>query len=169
MPFTAAVQVLQGDTCSEFTIKDISSYATETTANFSNRVITLYDYNDVVLSTIPFTFAAYPSGEYIHTGLSVDDAYSVRLTLTPITSGAGSVYVKTILFSLICFTKASFYTRVQEMRVNPTLERNKDFITRTMRVFMESESATKASSEGDNLSAHNALVRAKLIADDPNR
>ncbi len=169
MPFSTAVQVLQGDICSEFTIKDTSSYDVETISNFSDRVITLYNYNDVVVATIPFSHAAYPSGEYTYTGLAADDAYSVKLTLTPIVSGAGSVYVKTILFSLTCFTKAAFYTRVQEMRINTNLERNKDFITRTMRVFMESESAVKASSEGDNLSAHNALVRAKLIAEDPNR
>lgn len=169
MPFTAIVKVTQGADCSQFTIKDESSYIEEAKGTFTNREIFIYDEKGALLQTVPFTFASYPTDEYTFQGLDWDVAYTVKLKLTSSAPVVGSLYESITAFALVCYTYSAYYNRIQEMRIDSRLERNSDFIRRTERMMQEARSAVQAATEGDTVSAYNAIQRAKAIYNDPNR
>jgi hypothetical protein len=169
MPFTAIIKVSQGADCSRFTVKDESDYAVETKPSFTSRELMFYDQNGTLIRTVDFSFASYPTDEYTYEGLEWDVSYTVKLKLTPATPVTGSLYESLTAFALVCYTYSAYYNRIQEMRIDQTLERNSDFIRRSERMLQEARSAVQAATEGDTVSAYNAIQRAKAIYNDPNR
>lgn len=170
MPFIAAFTVTQTGDCSKFTINDTSNYTAEGTGTFSARKLTIQKSDGTYLTVGATTYNQYvwpfASGNSIElTGLSQDFAFQVTLALTSNTPQPSSVYTKTDMPTLVCYTLSGFYTFAYDMSINPSLEKNYKYVKDVMRLWIEQESAKKAAIDNDFQASQGCLDRAKDIID----
>lgn len=170
MPFILAFTVTQGADCSQFAVNDTSDYSVETTSTFTARRLSIQksDGTFLVVGTTTYQNYLWPfaSGNTINfTGLGSDLSFVITLTNTPVAAQPGSVYTKTSVAPLVCYTMSGFYTFAYKMAINPSLEKDYKFVKDVMRLWIEQESAKKSAIDGDNPAAQSCLDRAKYIID----
>lgn len=170
MPFILAFTVTQGADCSQFAVNDTSDYSVETTGTFTARRLTIQKSDGTYLVVGATTYQNYlwpfASGNTINfTGLGSDLSFVVTITNTPAAAQPGSVYTKTSVAPLVCYTLSGFYTFAYKMAINPSLEKDYKFVKDVMRLWIEQESAKKSAIDNDNPASQSCLDRAKYIID----
>lgn len=178
MAFVSQFTVTQGADCSQFTVNDVSVYTTEGTGTFSSRKLSIQKSDGSYLKIGSITYQnyvwAFASGNSItFFGLDsdnlpyIDQDYSFLITLTHTSTSPqpGSVYSAVNAAVLVCYTLSGFYTFSYKMSINPSLEKDYKFVKDLMRLFIEQESAKKASLDGDFQASQGCLDRAKFIID----
>lgn len=171
MPFVANYTVAQGIECSQIVITDTSSYSTEAKNTFTYRRLYLYKADGTTIkfpanSTtdyINFSFVAYPSDQITITGIDQDYGLRIVMELNPITPQPGSVYTKSTVCALTCYTNTALYNTVQIAAVNPERISDPTFYDSWNNLQTEKDGAIVAATYGDQLSADAALKRAKAI------
>lgn len=178
MPFILAFTVTQGADCSAFTVNDTSDYSVETTGTFTSRRITIQKSDGTYLKIGATTYQnytwAFASGNsisfsgvdaYLKPYIDTDYSFLITITNTPVSAQPGSVYTKTSVAPLVCYTMSGFYTFAYKMALNPSLEKDYKFVKDVMRLWIEQESAKKSAIDGDNPASQSCLDRAKYIID----
>jgi hypothetical protein len=170
MPFITAFTVTQTADCSKFTVNDTSNYIAEGTGTFSQRRLTIQKSDGTYLTSGVTTYNNYSwpfaNGNSIEiSGLSQDLSLRVTLTHTSNAPQPSSVYTKTDMPALTCFTLSGFYSFSYDMSINPSLEKNYKFVKDVMRLWIEAESAKKAAIDDDFQASQACLDRAKDIID----
>jgi hypothetical protein len=170
MPFLSAFTVTQGADCSQFTVNDTSDYTVEGTGTFTARKLTIQKSDGSYLTVGATTYNQYvwpfvAGNSIVFTGNVVDFSLTVTLAHTSSAAQPGSVYTKTSVAPLVCYTLSGFYTFAYKMAVNPSLEKNYKYVKDVMRLFIEQESAKKAAIDGNSPSSQASLDRAKYIID----
>jgi hypothetical protein len=178
MPFIAAFTVTQGADCSQFSVNDTSDYSVEGTGTFTARKLTIQKSDGSYLKVGATTYNQYVwpfaagntltlSGvdQYLKPYIDVDYSFQITLELTPASAQPGSIYTKTNIAVLVCYTMSGFYTFAYKMAINPSLEKDYKFVKDVMRLWIEQESAKKSGLDGDFQSSQACLDRAKYIID----
>lgn len=178
MAFLSAFTVTQGADCSQFTVNDVSVYTTEGTGTFSSRKLSIQKSDGSYLKIGAVTYQDYvwsfSSGNNItFSGVDSKDVpyipqdYSFLITLkhTSTSPQPGSVYEASSAAVLVCYTLSGFYTFSYKMAINPSLEKDYKYVKDVMRLYIEQESAKKASLDGDFQASQGCLDRAKFIID----
>ena len=178
MAFLSAFTVTQGADCSQFTVNDVSVYTTEGTGTFSSRKLSIQKSDGSYLKIGAVTYQDYvwsfASGNNItFSGVDSKDVpyipqdYSFLITLkhTSTSPQPGSVYEASSAAVLVCYTLSGFYTFSYKMAINPSLEKDYKYVKDVMRLYIEQESAKKASLDGDFQASQGCLDRAKFIID----
>jgi len=154
MPFLSAFTVTQGADCSQFTVNDTSDYTVEGTGTFTARRLTIQN-------VWPFV----AGNSIVFTGNALDLSLTITLAHTSSAPQPGSVYTKTSVAPLVCYTLSGFYTLSYKMSINPSLEKNYKFVKDVMRLWIEQESAKKSAIDGDSPASQACLDRAQYIID----
>lgn len=170
MPFSTLTSITQANDCTQFQVTDSSTYSQEATSTFSLRKLTIQKSDGTYLISGGVTYNNYTwpfaaGNSIVMTALDVDYSFRIVLTLTSNAPVSGSVYTKTDVFSLTCFTMSSFYTNAHKMAINRSLEKDYKFVKDITRLFIESEASKKAALDGDLGAAQGCLDRAKIISD----
>ncbi len=176
MSFTASFTATQGQDCTQLTITDTSSYASEAKSTFSSRKLYLYKADGTTFkfpssSTtdyIDFSFSLYPADSITITNIDKDYALNVELILVSNAPVSGSVYNITQLVLLICYTSQFLYSVCEIAASNPMRVNQEGFYDSWGALQTEEDAATKAATYGDLLSADAALNRAALIISQSN-
>jgi hypothetical protein len=170
MPFLSAFTVTQGADCSQFTVNDTSDYSVEGTGTFTARRLTIQKSDGTYLTVGATTYNNYvwpfvAGNSIIFTGNSVDYSLTITLAHTSSAPQPGSIYTKTSVAPLVCYTLSGFYTLAYKMALNQSLEKNYKFVKDVMRLWIEQESAKKSAIDGDSPASQGCLDRAKYIID----
>lgn len=171
MPFVANYTVAQGVECSQVVITDTSSYSTEGKGTFTYRRLYLYKADGTTIkfpstSTtdyIDFSFASYPTDQITITGIDQDYGLRIVMQLNSSAPQGGSVYSKSTVCALTCYTNTALYNTVQIAAVNPARVSDPTFYDAWNNLQTEKDGAVVAATYGDQLSADAALKRAKII------
>ncbi len=165
MPISALITASQGSDKTKITIVDATPYSVpDNKANFSARTLVLYKSDGTVYSTIDFSYASYPSDTIDITDLDKDYAFSIVMTLAPISSQVGSVYSVSLKKAFTGYALTALRERMQKCVEQERYEKNRDFITDTFSILLNTKAAETAISDNDIESAQLALTRAKKIA-----
>jgi len=170
MPFLSAFTVTQGADCSQFTVNDTSDYTVEGTGTFTARKLTIQKSDGSYLTVGAVTYNQYvwpfaSGNSIVFTGNTLDYSLTVTLAHTSSSPQPGSVYTKTSVAPLVCYTLSGFYTLSYKMAINPSLEKNYKFVKDVMRLWIEQESAKKSAIDGDSPASQACLDRAQYIID----
>jgi len=170
MPFLSAFTVTQGADCSQFTVNDTSDYTVEGTGTFTARKLTIQKSDGTYLTVGAVTYNQYvwpfaSGNSIVFTGNTLDYSLTVTLAHTSSSPQPGSVYTKTAVAPLVCYTLSGFYTLAYKMSINPSLEKNYKFVKDVMRLWIEQESAKKSAIDGDSSASQGCLDRAQYIID----
>ena len=170
MPFLSAFTVTQGADCSQFTVNDTSDYTVEGTGTFTARKLTIQKSDGSYLTVGAVTYNQYvwpfaSGNSIVFTGNTLDYSLTVTLAHTSSSPQPGSVYTKTSVAPLVCYTLSGFYTLSYKMAINSSLEKNYKFVKDVMRLWIEQESAKKSAIDGDSAASQACLDRAQYIID----
>lgn len=171
MPFVANYTVAQGLDCSQIVITDTSSYATEAKNTFTYRRLYLYKADGTtikfpsnsVTTYIDFSFAGYPTDQITITGIDQDYGLRVEMVLNSSAPQPGSVYSKSSVCALTCYTNTALYNVAQIAATSPARLDDPVFYNSWSQLQTEKDAAVTAATYGDQLSADAALKRAKYI------
>ena len=171
MPFVANFTVAQGLDCSQVVITDTSSYATEAKVTFTYRRLYLYKVDgstikfpsNSVTDYIDFSFAGYPTDQITITGIDQDYGLRIVMELNSSAPQVGSVYSKTVVAALTCYTNTALYNVAQIAATNPDRVDDLTFYSSWSDLQTEKDAAVVAATYGDQFSADAALRRAKAI------
>lgn len=171
MAFVANYTVAQGLDCSSVVITDTSSYSSEAKNTFSYRRLYLYKADGTTIkfpsssttTYIDFSFASYPTDQITITGIDQDYGLRVVMQLNSNAPVSGSIYTKTSVVALTCYTNTALYNVVQIAATNPSRTDDPVFYDSWSELQTEKDAAVVAGTYGDQLSADAALKRAKII------
>lgn len=171
MPFTANFTVAQGIFCSQIIITDTSNYAAEAKNTFTYRRLYLYKADGTTIKFpsnspndyIDFGFVAYPTDQITITGIDQDYGLRIELQLNSSAPQPGSVYTKTTVCALTCYTNTALYNVAQIAATSPARVDDPVFYSSWSELQTERDAAITAASYGDQLSSDAALKRAKNI------
>ena len=171
MPFVANFTVAQGLDCSQVVITDTSSYATEAKNTFTYRRLYLYKADGTtikypsnsVTAYIDFSFAQYPTDQITITGIDQDYGLRIEMVLNSSSPQPGSVYSKSSVCALTCYTNTALYNVAQIAATSPARLDDPVFYGSWSELQTEKDAAVTAATYGDQLSADSALKRAKNI------
>lgn len=171
MAFVANYTVAQGSDCTKVVITDTSSYASESKSTFTYRRIYLYKADGTTIkfpsnsttAYIDFSFAGYPTDQITITGIDQDYGLRIVIELNSSAPQSGSIYSKSAVYALTCYTNTALYNTVQIAAVNPSRVGDPTFYDAWNNLQTEKDGAIVAATYGDQLSADAALKRAKAI------
>ena len=171
MPFVANYTVAQGLNCSQLIITDTSSYAVETKATFTYRRLYLYKADGTTIkfpsgSTtdyIDFSFAGYPTDQITVTGIDQDYGLRIVMELNSSAPQVGSIYSKSSVAALTCYTNTALYNVAQIAATSPARLNDPTFYESWSQLQTEKDAAVVAATYGDQFSADAALKRAKNL------
>lgn len=171
MPFVANYTVAQGLDCSQLVITDTSSYAIETKATFTYRRLYLYKADGTTIkfpsgSTtdyIDFSFAGYPTDQITITGIDQDYGLRIVMELNSSAPQVGSIYSKSTIAGLTCYTNTALYGVAQVAAINPARLQDPVFYESWSDLQTERDAAIMSATYGDQLACDAALKRAKNI------
>jgi len=171
MAFVANYTVAQGLDCSSVVITDTSSYSSEAKSTFSYRRLYLYKADGTTIkfpsnsttTYINFSFASYPTDQITITGIDQDYGLRVVMELSSNSPVSGSIYTKSSVVALTCYTNTALYNVAQIAAINPDRVSDPVFYDSWSELQTEKDAAVVAATYGDQLSADSALKRAKNI------
>jgi hypothetical protein len=171
MPFVANYTVAQGLDCSQLIITDTSSYVSEAKVTFTYRRLYLYKADGTTIkfpsgSTtefINFSFAGYPTDQITITGIDQDYGLRVVMELNSSAPQPGSIYSKSSVVGLTCYTNTALYGVAQVAAVNPSRLEDPVFYESWSDLQTERDAAVMSATYGDQLACDAALKRAKNI------
>jgi hypothetical protein len=170
MAITASFTVSQSHDCSTFQITDTTNYsAPETKAAMTSRYLYLYTSDGELFKTINFSYSEYPSDVVAIEDIDKDYAFTINMEITPNTPVEGSVYAKSSVASLTCYSKVAFFERQNKMVIEPSLVNNSDYLKGSMRILLDIEAANNSAADSDILNAQSALDRIKYITDNDSK
>jgi len=173
MAFVPKLTISQSSDCSKFTIKEESNYGDTYVTTDIDTAVCVVKYSDgSTLATIDMNDAIINNSGEADVTVTKDSALLFEYTIvfdnamgSPITP----VEVNYITYAaLVCNTNACLFNRMYNMSVNKRLEYNLDYIRDTIRVKLEKDNATYASSFGDIFLSQESINRAKKICDGEN-
>lgn len=175
MAIAASFSVSQGTDKTKFSIQDTTPYSGEETKEaFTSRSLIIYKADGTVYrqpgqsaDTIDFNFNDYPDDTIEITGLDLDYAFRILLTIVPIVTISGSLYTATVKAALTGYTMSAFFERMHRQSLYPRMEKNDSYNADTHRILMNSEHAVKAAAADDISAAQQALDRARRIIKNP--
>ncbi len=171
MAFAANYTISQGLDCSSFIVTDTSSYSSEAKGTFTYRRLYVYKADGTTIkfpsgSTtdyINFSFATYPTDQITITGIDQDYGLRIEMVLNSSSPQSGSVYTKSSVVALTCYTNTALYNVAQIAATNPARVDDIVFYDSWSELQTEKDAAIVAATYGDQLSADSALKRAKNI------
>lgn len=171
MAFVANYTIAQGLDCTSVVITDTSSYASEAKTTFTYRRLYLYKADGTTIAFpagsttgyINFSFAAYPTDQITVTGIDQDYGLRVVMELNSSAPVGGSIYSKSSVVALTCYTNTALYNVAQIAATNPSRIDDPVFYNSWSDLQTEKDAAVLAATYGDQLSADSALKRAKNI------
>lgn len=171
MPFVANYTVAQGLDCSQVVITDTSDYSSENKGTFTYRRLYLYKADGTTIkfpanSTtdyIDFSFAGYPTDQITITGIDQDYGLRIEMDLNSSNPQSGSVYIKSSVCALTCYTNTALYNVAQIAATAPYRLDDPVFYGSWSQLQTEKDAAVMAATYGDQLSSDAALKRAKNI------
>lgn len=171
MAFVANYTVAQGLDCSQIVITDTSSYTSEPKNTFTYRRLYLYKADGTtikfpsnsVTSYIDFSFVAYPTDQITITGIDQDYGLRIEMVLNSSAPQPGSVYSKSSVCALTCYTNTALYNVAQIAATSPARLDDPVFYNSWSQLQTEKDAAVTAATYGDQLSADAALKRAKYL------
>lgn len=170
MSFIANFTASQGSDCSKLIITDTSDYSVETQETFSARQLYLYKADGSLYTgdAIDFSFAQYPDNQITITGIDKDYCLRIELVLTSTDPQTNSVYTKSSVTALICYTNTFLYNVSQIAATNPVRTADPIFYESWSSLQTEKDAAIIAGSYADQLSSEAALRRAQGIINESN-
>lgn len=171
MAFVANYTIAQGLDCTSVVITDTSSYSSENKSTFTYRRLYLYKADGTTIvfpssSTTPyidFSFATYTTDQITVTGIDQDYGLRVVMELNSSAPVSGSIYSKSSIAALTCYTNTALYNVAQIAATNPSRLEDPVFYNSWSELQTEKDAAIVAATYGDQLSADYALKRAKNI------
>ena len=171
MAFVANYTVAQGIDCTQFVITDTSSYASEGKGTFTYRRLYLYKADGTTIkfpanspnNYVDFSFASYPTDQITITGIDQDYGLRIVMELNSSAPQGGSIYSKESVAALTCYTNTALYNVAQIAATNPARIDDLTFYDSWSELQTEKDAAIVAATYGDQISADNALRRAKAI------
>jgi hypothetical protein len=171
MAFVANYTVAQGLDCSSVVITDTSSYSSEAKSTFTYRRLYLYKADGTTIkypsgsttAYIDFSFASYPSDQITVTGIDQDYGLRIEMQLGKTVPVSGSIYTKSSVCALTCYTNTALYNVCQIAATNPARIDDPVFYDSWSELQTEKDAAVVAATYGDQLSSDAALKRAKNI------
>jgi hypothetical protein len=122
-----------------------------------------------LFKTINFSYSEYPSDVVAIEDIDKDYAFTINMEITPNTPVEGSVYAKSSVASLTCYSKVAFFERQNKMVIEPSLVNNSDYLKGSMRILLDIEAANNSAADSDILNAQSALDRIKYITDNDSK
>lgn len=168
MSFTASILYTPTIDPSTFTLTDTSNYlAPDDTANISSRTVSILQSDNSELpgypNPIPFP---YSGGDVLTiTGLTQDLALQIIMTLVPIMSQGGSVYVAEADIATTGFLQQGLYN-IQVQRLNnpnPSSLADKVYRTNSIDLLIEDQNSQTGVMYANFTGAQNALDRSQNI------
>ena len=171
MAFVANYTVAQGLNCSAVVITDTSDYTSEPKNTFTYRRLYLFKADGTtikfpsnsVTTYIDFSFASYPTDQITITGIDQDYGLRIEMTLGKSVPVSGSVYTKSSVCALTCYTNTALYNVCQIAATSPARIDDPVFYDSWSELQTEKDAAVMAATYGDQLSSDAALKRAKNI------
>lgn len=171
MAFVANYTVAQGLDCSQVVITDTSDYTDEPQNTFTYRRLYLFKADGTtikfpsnsVTNYIDFSFAGYPTDQITITGIDQDYGLRIEMDLNSSNPQVGSVYQKSSVCALTCYTNTALYNVAQIAATSPARLDDPVFYNSWSQLQTEKDAAVTAATYGDQLSADAALKRAKYI------
>ena len=176
MSFVANFTASQGSDCTTIIITDTSDYSDEPQNTFSSRKLYLYKADGTTIkypsssttNYVDFSFASYPSNQISVNVIDQDYCLRVELELTSTDPQTGSVYTKTSVVTLTCYTNTFLYNVSQIAATNPARVNDPIFYESWSNLQTEKDAAIIAGSYADQLSSDAALRRAENIINESN-
>lgn len=176
MSFVANFTASQGSDCTTVIITDTSDYSNEHKNTFSSRKLYMYKADGTTIkfpsnSTtdyIDFSFSTYPQDQISINVIDQDYCLRVELVLTSTNPQNGSVYTKTSVVTLTCYTNTFLYNVAQIAATNPARINDPVFYQSWSDLQTEKDAAIAAGSYADQLSSEAALRRAENIINESN-
>lgn len=171
MPFVANFTVAQGLNCSQVVITDTSNYTAEAKNTFTYRRLYLFKADGTTIrfpansptDYINFSFASYPTDQITITGIDQDYGLRIEMVLNSSAPQPGSIYSKSSVVALTCYTNTALYNVAQIAATSPIRLDDPVFYGSWSQLQTEKDAAVTAATYGDQLSADAALKRAKNI------
>lgn len=169
MAIAASVSISQGTDKTKFIVTDSTVYGgVDTISNINNRSLRVYksDGSDYYPPGTDYPIIAFPyaGGNSITlTGLDKDYGLKVVMTLNPIVTVSGSVYVDEDTGGMAGYGRTYFYERMVAVSSSPRLEQSQAFISDTMEIQMLTEVGVAAAESGDITTAQLCFDRARNI------
>jgi hypothetical protein len=117
---------------------------------------------------INFDFSTYPNNQITIPNIEVDYCLRIILVLTSINPQNGSIYTKTSVVTLTCYTNTFLYYVAQIAATNPYRINDPIFYNSWSHLQTEKDAAIIAGSYADQLSSDAALRRAENIINESN-
>lgn len=171
MAFVANFTVSQGLDCSQLVVTDTSSYSTESKSTFAYRRLFLYKADGTTIkypesSTTPyidFSFINYPNDQITIPNIDIDYGLRIVLEFQSNSPTTGSLYTKSSVCALTCYTNTALYNIAQIAATSPARLNDILFYENWSELQTEKDAAVMAATYGDQLSADAALKRARKI------
>ena len=168
MAFTAKVTYTASLDPTTFTVTDTSVYTSpDNKANMSARTLTILQSDGSALPNYPnpINFPVNGPDFLVFTGLTQDLALQIILTLTPIVSHSGSVYIgETDVATQRFLQQGLFNIQVQNLNIiNPSSLAAQQYLVNSMNLIIEGQNAQTAVLFANYTGAQLALNRAQNI------
>lgn len=168
MSFTASILYAPTLSASVFTITDTSNYLSpDNKANISSRTLSILQSDNSPLpgypNPIPFPYSG--GDELTISGLTVDVALQIIMTLVPVMSQGGSVYVAEADIATTGFLQQGLYNiQVERLNnVNPSTLSDKAYRTNSIDLLIEDQNAQTGVMYANFTGSQNALDRSQNI------
>lgn len=168
MSFVAAVEYEASLDPTTFTVRDISIYTSpDDKANMASRTLTILQSDGSALPNYPnpINFPVFGPDFLVFIGLTQDLALQIILTLVPIVSHGGSVYVgETDVATQRFLQQGLFNIQVQQLNIiNPSSLAAQQYLANSMNLIIEGQNAQTAVLFANFVGAQLALNRAQNI------
>jgi len=147
----------------------ITDVSTGSDPNITNRQISLLKTDGSLL--IPVVNWPPSGGSTITLTAILDKDYSLNVVVNWISSSpiGGSTYTQSKIITFSGYSNTFNYTLIQKMSSNPLLVTDNNFIYNQMKLIVFIDDSFQATVYGDQVSAQNALNRAKVLIDNANK
>lgn len=155
MAFAAHFSATQGSDPTSFNLVDDS---TGSDVNLTTRTISLNLANGTLLggSTIPWTIAS-GSTKALTGYLPKDYSISITVVWTSSSPIPGSTYTYTALYTFTGNSNTFIYSLIQQLAAQPNLNNDTNFYNNLSRAQTDVDSATQATTYGDQAAAQSEL------------